>query len=176
MTQDQLLEILALIPEMGWETFSPTTIQEKLGCDLEDIPSKRHLLEAFHQYVSKTLQERLNTEDLKDAPWREQVMEVMLCRLEIIEPHKDALRRIYQDIKEDPCLLKDSFSKDFLKDQWLWEHITPPHGGIKGDLHKKAIGVVYWLTVRHFLKEKGHGLDGTMAFLHRTLDGVEGVF
>ena len=173
MTTPTLHEMMNVIPTLGWEGFTPNSAAKELGTEPHHIPTKRDLLRRFHQHITDTLQKTLKTEDITDAEPLDCVMEVMLCRLELLIPFRPALKRIYQDLKEDPCLLKESFTLDFLEMDWL-STLLPT----RTPLPAKVLGGIYWLTVRHWIKNEPENIESAMSYMDKALGWVKeiGVF
>jgi hypothetical protein len=169
MTPPSIPSIISLIPEIGWANFTRKAAADKLEAPLDKIPEKKELLKLFHTHITQEFQKTFNAADLEDIPFWEAVMEVILCRLELLTPHKPALQRIYRDIKEDPCLLRESFSLDLLDNTWPLKSLPSR----KGIVMEKMMGVLYGLTLRHWLNDSTSTLDNTMAFLDHTIQWIQ---
>ena len=172
MKTPSITAIINLIPTLGWANFTAEHAASILEVDPASIPSKKEILRAFHRHITEQLQDTLKAEDLKDIPLWEGIMEVILCRLELLTPYKDSLQKIYRDIQEDPCLFSESFSLDLLGNDWLWENISAPYKGIEGKIFEKISIFIYGLALRHWLKDESETLDSTMAFLDATLQWI----
>ena len=111
-TMIPLQDLMGVIPDIGWENFTSNTVAKMLNVDPQHVPSKCDLLKRFCN-TSQSISRNIELEDLEGAEPLECVMEVMLCRLELLSPYP-ALKRIHQDLKEDPFMLKESFSIELL--------------------------------------------------------------
>jgi hypothetical protein len=172
MTTPSITSIIALIPEMGWAQFTPAAAAEKLGVVPSKVPDRKEILKRFHTHITEEFQKTFNPEDLVGASIWEASMEVILCRLELLTPYKAALQCIYKDIKEDPCLLQESFSLDLLDSRWFVVNFSKREGVVV----EKLMVILYGITLRHWLNDNSpvldNSLDNTMAFLDQTIQAI----
>lgn len=158
MTHTQ--KLISLIATVGWKDFTPEKASEILGISLIEIPQKEEILQAFHWMITAELKETISFDDLEGISRQDQVMEMILCRLELLTPYKPSLQRIYADLKDDPCLLPSFLWEGKFKTDWL--DLVSPH-----PIQAKFLGFLYGVVVVHWLEEDD--FNKTMAFLDRIL-------
>jgi hypothetical protein len=156
--------LIKLIATLGWRDFSPEKAAEALNVPLSDIPPKEQILKAFHGHITEKLKETVDLSDLKEAPFKEQVMEIILCRLELLTPYKPSLQRIYSDLKEDPCSIPAFMWQGNFETEWL------DLVGTQNPLQTKLLGLVYGAVIYRWIEEDD--LNKTMAFLDRLMGWV----
>lgn len=158
------LSLILLIETLGWNDFSRDKAAALLELNLEEMPEKEQVVHDFHQIMTEKLKETIDLKDLKEAPLKEQVMEIILCRLELLAPYKSALKRIYQDVKEDLCAIPSLLWQAKLETEWL--NLL----GNQNPIQNRLLGLLYWAVVVHWLLNDD--LNKTMAFLDRGMRWV----
>ena len=68
------------------------------------FPSKGAILDGYTRLIDKKVIEG-TTEDLAGEPARERIFDVLMRRFDAMQPYKEALRRISQDLRYDPASL-----------------------------------------------------------------------
>ncbi len=166
-------DIIMLVPELGWATFDKKEAAQRLGLDPAAIHSQKQILQDFHSHITRLFHQTFDPADLNSIPLWESVMEIILCRLEVLMPYKKALARIYQDLQDDPCLIAESFSLDLLETAWITNTLPHAPQGFQGILFDKSLLILYGITLRHWLNNDSQTLDKTMAFLDTAIQGIQ---
>jgi len=156
--------LFSLIATLGWKDFTPEKASQVLDIPLNEIPEKEQVLQSFHQMITQKLKTTIDFEDLKAAPFKDQVMEIMLCRLELLSPYKPSLERIYADLKEDLCSAPSFLWQAKFETEWLDLLAT------QNPIQTKLLGLLYGVVIVHWLQEDD--LNKTIAFLDRVLNAV----
>ncbi len=111
-------------------------------------------------------------EDEDESP-RDRLFAVMMARFDALTPHKDAVRRIVQDLARDPagavcaaCRLRRSLAL-------MLEAAAIPSGGLFGAVRLKGLGLIHLSVLRLWLGDDSDDAAKTMAALDRALGRAE---
>ncbi|MEO1266268.1 MAG: TetR/AcrR family transcriptional regulator, partial [Pseudomonadota bacterium] len=99
---------MALAAERPWDDVSLVDIAERAGISLDALRksfgSKTQIISAYMRAVDdKVLKER--ERDDEQTP-RDALFETVMARLDAMQPHKDALRSINDDVSPDSTLFR----------------------------------------------------------------------
>ena len=106
---DRILDAaLSLAAQKSWRSITMEEIADEAGATLAQVrtafPSKTAMLSGF---IRRTDARILEAHDPADAaePVRERLLDVLLRRLDMLKPHKAAVRSIVRDTSCDPASL-----------------------------------------------------------------------
>ncbi len=97
--------LMRLAAEQPWSDIELTDIAAEAGVSLATLrglyPSKGAILGAFSRMIDEIVLEG-TSDDLADEPARERLLDVLMRRLDAMEPYKPALRRIAYALRGEP--------------------------------------------------------------------------
>jgi hypothetical protein len=165
-----------LAAEQGWRDLALSQIAERAGMSLAEAGA----IAGNKDRVMCLFRRRLDAETLagvepQDAamPARDRLFDVIMQRLESLQPYRAGLRRILGDSGCDPvaglCLLIGLRSSL----RTLLEAAGLASDGLRGLLRIKALGVVYLCTLRTWMSDESPDMAKTMAHLDRHLGRLD---
>lgn len=159
---------LALAAEKKWSDVTLAEIAERASVALVDLKghfgSKGEILTAFTRLVDDEVLRRVP----KRAPGlgpRDALFDVIMGRLDVLEPHKRALKSIAADAVMDPSRIAPFLSTQ----RWMLEAAGVSAHGVDGGLRVAGLAAVYGSVFRTWLEDDDPGLSRTMAALDRRL-------
>lgn len=160
------LQCFEKIAITGWKGYTAEKIATLLDITPDAVPKKEEVLREFHQHITQALEKELDREEMKDVSFKEQVQEIILCRLELLAPYKSTLKKIWEEIKRDPTLLPSFFCQGEFSLHWL-KSLNDEMPALKTSLVSPLLGILYSVVLIYWLKDESHDLSKTMAFLDR---------
>lgn len=167
--RDRLISAaLSLAAERPWSKITLADIAERAGCTLVQLKahfsSKGEILAAFSRLVDNEVLQRAPRRTEGQSP-RDALFEVVMCRLDVLEPYKSALKSILDSGLPEPALL----GRLFAAQGWMLEAAGINSSGIDGGLRAAGLATVYASVMRTWLEDDDPGHARTMAALDRRL-------
>lgn len=175
--EQQLIDAaLALAAEEGWRNLSLAQIAVRAEMTLAEAGalagSKERIFRLFQRRLDAATLAALEPQDAS-LPARDRLFDVIMLRLESLQPYREGLRRIIADNGCDPlaglCMVLGLHCS--LKT--LLEAAGLASDGLRGLLRIKALSVVYLCTLRTWLNDDSPDLAKTMAHLDRQLGRLD---
>lgn len=101
---------------------------------------------------------------------RERLFEVLMRRLDALEPHKDAVRTLTRAARHDPALALRLFCLSERSQRWMMAAAGVDCTGLAGQTRARGLALLFARVVQVWLKDETEGLDRTMAALDRELE------
>ncbi|MBM3509562.1 MAG: TetR family transcriptional regulator [Alphaproteobacteria bacterium] len=166
---------LELVPVHGWSGLTLARVARATGHSLAELynffPTKTALLGAFLDRIDRAMVAGAGADE--DESPRDRLFAVMMARFDALKPHKDAVRRIVQDLVRDPaaavstgCRLRRSLAL-------MLEAAAIPSGGLFGALRLEGLGLIHLSVLRVWLGDDSDDAAKTMAALDRALGRAE---
>ena len=175
-TKKVIKATLDLAKEKGWRDITLTEIAGKAKISLADlrraVRDKTHILERFQAQVDAEVLGSLDPE-LENEPARDRLFEVLMRRFEVLAPHKDALRRISEDLRSS---LPDQISligPGLRSMEWMLAGAGIEGHGLKNTVQTGGLALAYISVFQVWLDDDDPGLARTMAALDRRLRSGE---
>jgi AcrR family transcriptional regulator len=107
--RDRIIDaLLALAAETAWSQITLPTIAAKAGCSLADLrdafPSKGAILGGFSRRIDRIVLDG-SSDDMLGEPARDRVLDIMMRRLDALQPYKAALKEVRDAARRDPLML-----------------------------------------------------------------------
>jgi AcrR family transcriptional regulator len=132
------------------------------------FPSKGAVLGALSRQIDRQVLEG-TTDDLAGEPARERIFDVLMRRFDALQPYKQALRRISQDLQYDPVSLSALNQVSLNSQRFMLAAAGINTEGPLGTLKLQGAVLVYANTMRTWLDDDDPTLAKTMARLDREL-------
>jgi AcrR family transcriptional regulator len=165
----------ALSVERGWRDLSLAEIAEAAGVTLSRLypifPSKQAILAGFSDRVDAAM--LADEVEGPDAPARDRLFDVIMRRLDVLQPHKDALGIILRDQLRDPLTTACAFRRLARSMAVTLEAAGFSTSGCRGLLRLKGLSAVYLSTLRVWLRDDSEDMARTMAHLDKQLARVD---
>jgi ubiquinone biosynthesis protein COQ9 len=126
---------------------------------------------AFHRRADREMADRLRTEDLSAMRFRDRVAHAVRLRLEIVEPHKEAVRRGVT------LFALPLYAGDGARALWgtadaIWSALGDTSQDLNWYTKRATLSGVYSATVLYWLGDQSAGHLATWEFLDRRIDDV----
>ena len=126
---------------------------------------------AFHKRGDAQMVAALKEQDLLDLRFRDRVARAVRLRLELVEPHKEAVRR------GSTLFALPFYAPDGAKAIWgtcdaIWDTLGDMSEDYNWYTKRSILSGVYGATVLYWLGDESEGHEATWAFLDRRIDNV----
>lgn len=159
---------LRLAAERPWADITLADIADAAGSTLADLKkafsSKGEIIAAFISAVDEEVLARV-PKRTPDQPVRDTLFEVIMCRFDVLAPHRAGLRSIVQSGLPDPAQVRPVLESQ----RWMLEAAGVGTAGLEGAVKVAGLATVYGSVFRTWLADDDPGLARTMAALDRRL-------
>ncbi len=169
---------LALAARMPWQDVGLADIAAEAGLDLAGlrkvVASKAHIMALFSRRIDAMLLEALAGETLEGEA-HDRLFDVIMRRLEIMEPWRPAVKSILACGPGDPIAVAAGALNAMDSQRWLMEAagIPMPRDGLAQGARLAGLAFVQQRALRVWAEDDDPGRARTMATLDRTLrDGA----
>ncbi|MGO4386428.1 TetR/AcrR family transcriptional regulator [Microvirga sp. 2YAF29] len=166
---EALMNLAATRP---WNEIEIGDIAQMAGVSLAEFrdlfPSKGAVLGGLSRVIDRQVLEE-TTDDLAGEPARERSFDVIMRRLDALEPYKPALRRIFRELRYDPLSLAALHQVAVNSMRFMLAAAGINTEGPLGTLKLQGMVAVYSKTMRTWLDDDDPALARTMASLDREL-------
>jgi len=107
--------------------------------------------------------------DMAEEPPRERLFDVLMRRLELLAPHKAAVRSLVRSAARNPGLALALNSLGARSQQWMLTAADIGASGPRGTLRAQGLAVLFASVLRTWVHDEDPGLARTMAALDRAL-------
>lgn len=172
---------LRLAATRPWSEVSLAEIARSEGLGLlelkREFEAKSSILKAFIAAVDDEMLRQVALPKPGDGA-RDALFEVVMCRLDVLQPYKAAVRSILRDAPPDPSLVVASLGSL----RWMLAAAGVPTDGAAGAVRLAGFASLYTSVSRIWLDDDDQGHARTMAALdrrlragERTLSTIEGI-
>jgi AcrR family transcriptional regulator len=107
--------------------------------------------------------------DMADEPPRERLFDVLMRRLEILAPHREAVRSLIRSAGRNPPLALAFNGLAARSQQWMLTAAGIGAAGPRGMLRAQGLALLFGSVLRTWIDDEDPGLARTMAALDRAL-------
>jgi AcrR family transcriptional regulator len=177
--RDAIVEaLMQLAAKQPWDSIEVMDIAREAGVSLAQFrdlfPSKGAVLGAFARKIDKQVLEG-TTDDLAEEPVRERVFDVLMRRIDALEPYKPALRRIADGVSGEPLTIAALNQVALNSQRFMLAAAGVSTEGPLGILKLQGAVLVFSNTLATWLNDDDPALARTMARLDRELKRGERV-
>lgn len=126
---------------------------------------------AFHRRGDREMVERLKTEDLTGMRFRAKIAHAVRLRLDLVEPHKEAVRR-GTTLFALPMHAADGARALWETADAIWTALGDTSEDLNWYTKRATLSGVYSATVLYWLGDQSAGHGATWGFLDRRIDDV----
>jgi AcrR family transcriptional regulator len=108
-------------------------------------------------------------DDMTEEPPRERLFDVLMRRLEVLEPHKAAVRSLTRSAMRNPGLAFALNGLAVRSQQWMLTAADIDAAGPRGMVRAQGLAVLFASVLRTWVVDDDPGLARTMATLDRAL-------
>lgn len=159
---------MRLAADRPWRDVSLIEIADKAGLTLMEIRAEFDGKPAIVRGFVRAVDDALLKQARKPASGegdRDALFEVIMARLDLLAPHKPAIRSIMKDAEPDLALLGAALSSQ----QWMLSAAGIDASGPRGSIRTIGLASVYASVFRTWLDDDDPGMARTMAALDRRL-------
>ena len=171
--RDKIIAVfLNLLAEKPIEQIGFTEIAEASKVSLaqlrNEFPSTFAILAAHIKSVDRAVLSEDFT-DVEEEPVRERLFDVLMRRLEILAPHREAARSLMRSARRNPPLALALNSLAVRSQQWMLTAAGISASGPLGIIRAQGLAALFGGVLRTWIHDDDPGLARTMAALDRAL-------
>lgn len=167
-----LAAFLQLLAERPFERISLGDVAAGAGVSLSELRaaygSTFDILAAFVRDTDRKVL-AASFDDMTEEPARDRLFDVLMRRLDVLAPHKAALRSLAESARRNPFFALALNRLAVRSQQWMLAAAKIDAAGLKGAVRAQGLALVFGRTVQTFLHDEDPGLAPTMATLDREL-------
>jgi AcrR family transcriptional regulator len=164
--------LLALLPDKPFETIGLAEIAKEAGVSLAQLRGEFASTLAILAAHIKTVDRTVLAEDLRDVeeePARERLFDVLMRRLEVLAPHREAVRSLLRSMRRNPPLALALNGLAVRSQQWMLTAAGTSASGPRGMVRAQGLAVLFASVLRTWVRDDDPGQARTMAALDRAL-------
>ena len=174
---DRIIDaMLSLAVDKGWVRLSLHDIAAEADVSLaqlhEHYASKPAILSACMKRVDHQVLAGMG-KPAKDETTRDRLFDVLMRRFDALNPHKEAIRGILQDVPRHPPLALFLACRAKKSMRWMLEAADAFCPGLFGKIQVKGLTAIYAASMRVWLNDDSGDMGKTMAFLDKRLTRAE---
>lgn len=175
--RDAILEaFLGVLGEKPFDTISLIEVAEKAGVSLAVLrASFGSTFDMVSAFIRDTDRKVLDAEagDMDDQMPRDRLFDVLMRRLDVLAPHKAAVRSLAESARRSPMFALALNKLMVRSQQWMLAAAKIDVAGLRGAVRAQGLAVLFAQVLRVWLRDEDPGLARTMATLDRELDKGE---
>ena len=163
---------LALLAEKPIEQIGFAEIAKEAGVSLGQLRGEFASTLAIFAAHIKATDRAVLAEDLSDMaeePPRERLFDVLMRRIEVLTPHKAAVRSLIRSAGRNPGLAVALNGFAARSQQWMMTAADIPASGPQGALRAQGLALLFTSVLRTWLNDEDPGLARTMSALDQAL-------
>lgn len=166
-----------VVAARGWHGLSMTRLAAASGLSLAEIrrraPTPLHLLRLHGDRVDRLVLE--GTVPGQGGIARDRIFDVLMRRIDALQPHRPGVLRLLDDTTRDPLLALALGPMVLRSMGWMLEAAELDASGAAGAMRAKGLFGVWLATLYAWRGDATEDLGPTMAALDRALDRAEQV-
>jgi AcrR family transcriptional regulator len=164
--------LLALLAEQSIERIGLTEIAERADVSLAELRGEFSSPLAIFAAHVKELDRKVLAEidpELDEESPRERLFDVLMRRLELLAPHKEAIRSLLRSAPRNPPLALALNALAVRSQQWMLTAAGIGASGPKGMVRAQGLALLFTQVLRTWVDDDEPGLSRTLAALDREL-------
>jgi len=171
--RDKIIAALfALLAEKPIERIGLAEIAERAGVSLTELRGafgSPLAIVAAHAKDTDRAVLAADLSDMAEEPPRERLFDVMMRRLELLAPDREAIRSLLRSAGRNPPLALALNALTVRSQKWMLAAADIPASGPRGALRAQGLALLYGSVLRTWVHDDDPGLARTMAALDRAL-------
>jgi AcrR family transcriptional regulator len=172
-TREKIIDaFLALLAEKPFEQIGLAEIASRAGVSLADLraefDSMFAILAAHIKDIDRAVLAGIDAEMAEESA-REQLFDVLMRRLELLAPHKDAVRSLMRSAARNPALALALNALAVCSQQWMLTAANIKAAGPLGQLRAQGLAFLFASVLRTWIDDDEPGLSRTLAALDSAL-------
>jgi AcrR family transcriptional regulator len=164
--------LLTLLADRSFETIGLAEVAETAGMTLAQLrgefPSTLAIVAAHVKAVDRAvLAEDLS--DIAEEPVRERLFDVLMRRLDVLAPHRAAVRSLLRSARRNPPLAVALNRMAVRSQQWMLTAAGIGASGPRGIIRAQGLAVLFGSVLSAWIDDEDPGQARSMAALDRAL-------
>jgi len=163
---------MALLGEQPIEEIGFAEIAARAGVSLAELRNvfgaKLAILAAHQKEIDRRVLGGIDA-DMAQEPPRERLFDVLMRRIDVLSPHKAAVRSLMHSAARNPGLALALNGLAVRSQQWMLTAADIPASGPRGALRAQGLALLFASVLRTWLHDDDPGLARTMSALDRAL-------
>ena len=163
---------MALLALQRFEQIGLAEVAARAGLKLSELRAEfGSTLAILGAHIKEIDRKVLDAGDLKmdEDPPRERLFEVLMGRLEVLAPHKEAVRSLLRSAARNPGLALGLNGLAVCSQQWMLTAAGIGASGPKGMLRAQGLALLFANVLRTWIDDDDEGHARTLAALDREL-------
>ncbi len=164
--------LMALLAEKSFEQIGLAELAEAAGLTLAELRAEFGSTLAILGAHVKELDRQVlagGDADMHEEPPRERLFDVLMRRLELLEPHKEAVRSLMRSARRNPGLALALNGVAVRSQQWMMTAAGINASGPKGMIRAQGLALLFANVLRTWVDDDDEGKARTLAALDREL-------
>ena len=162
-----------IIEKSGWKSFSLQKLSYAEKIPINEIKiffkSEITILDEFSKMIDIEVEKSFDYEELTNTSVKDNLFELIMLRLEYMQPYRNALKSIKSSFKSDPLVAK-SVAKNVMNSLDFYLELTNAFNDSFLDIFKKkSIFLIYSYIFMIWLEDDSDELSKTMSELDKLL-------
>ncbi len=162
-----------IIEKSGWKSFSLQKLSRTEKIPINEIKiffkSEITILDEFSKMIDIKVEKSFDYEELTNTSVKDNLFELIMLRLEYMQPYRNALKSIKSSFKSDPLVAK-SVAKNVMNSLDFYLELTNAFNDSFLDIFKKkSIFLIYSYIFMIWLEDDSDELSKTMSELDKLL-------
>ena len=162
-----------IIKKSGWESFSLQKLSDIEKISINEIKiffkSEITILDEFSKMIDIKVEKSFDYEELTKTSVKDNLFELIMLRLEFMQPYRNALKSIKNSFKSHPLVAK-SVAKNVMNSLDFYLELTNAFNDSFLDIFKKkSIFLIYSYIFMIWLEDDSDELSKTMSELDKLL-------
>jgi AcrR family transcriptional regulator len=163
--------LMALLAERPIERIGLAEIAEQAGVSLADLrgefSSSLAILAAHIKAIDRQVLSDIDP-DMEEEPPRERLFDVLMHRLELLAPHREAVRSLLRSARRDPAFALALNAMAVRSQQWMLTAAGIGASGPKGMVRAQGLALLFANVLRTWVDDEDDNTR-TLAALDREL-------
>ena len=162
-----------IIEKSGWKSFSLQKLSDTEKIPINEIKiffkSEITILDEFSKMIDIKVEKSFDYEELTNTSVKDNLFELIMLRLEFMQPYRNALKSIKSSFKSDPLVAK-SVAKNVMNSLDFYLELTNAFNDSFLDIFKKkSMFLIYSYIFMIWLEDDSDELSKTMSELDKLL-------
>ena len=171
--RERIIEaFMTLLGEHPIERIGFAEIAEQAGVSLADLrgefSSNLAILAAHIKEIDRQVLSDIDPDMAEESP-RERLFDVLMHRLELLAPHREAVRSLMRSARRDPPFALALNGLAVRSQQWMLTAAGIGASGPKGMVRAQGLALLFANVLRSWIDDDDSGLARTLAALDREL-------
>ena len=171
--RDRVIDaFLALLTDKPFEQIGFAELAGTAGVSLSELRaefgSTLSVLAAHIKETDRRVLADVDPDMAEESP-RERLFDVLMHRLELLAPHKPAIRSLMRSVPRDPGLALALNTFGVRSQQWMLAAANINSSGPKGMVRAQGLAVLFANVLRTWVDDDDNGLARTLAAVDREL-------